>query len=273
MSAIFTYNDNDIYSHHTVDHSPEPDKFHMHAHEWMEIFYIISGKGNYLVEGNLYPLQPGDIFIMRSSEAHCLVINPNHPYERISIHFSPSILSAVDPDMWLMRPFTERPLGQMNRFAADDVRFSQMRSAFDNFCFENIADVRINLIGRLLIFLTALNGVYNAGVMPHIPQQGLQSQLVSYVNEHLFEPMSLQSIAEHFYLSRSQIGRVFVQATGSSLWEYVSLKRLLAARAMIERGESANNACINCGFSDYSAFYRAYRTFFGHSPKKDAPKN
>ena len=45
-----------------------------------------------------------------------------------------------------------------------------------------------------------------------------------------------------------------------------------AARAMIQRGEAASRACIACGFSDYSAFFRAYRSQFGHAPKEDAPE-
>ena len=93
MPHIFTYRDNEIYSHHTIDINPEPDNFPMHAHEWMEVFYIISGEGSYLVEGNQYPLKPNDIFIMRSSEAHRLLINDNQKYERIAIHFSPTLIA------------------------------------------------------------------------------------------------------------------------------------------------------------------------------------
>ena len=273
MPHIFSYRDNELYSHHTIDANPNPEEFLMHAHEWMEIFYIISGKGNYLVEGNQYQLKPNDIFIMRASETHRLVIDPDEPYERIAIHFSPSIIAAVDPDLWLLRPFVERPLGQMNRFDGDDIQFIHLRKIFEDFSFENIADIRLNIMGRLLMFLTALNGIYESALMHHIPEQGLQSQLVRYVNEHLFEQISLQSISDHFYLSRSQISRIFQQATGSSLWEYVSLKRLLAARAMIQRGEAANAAGLTCGFSDYSSFFRAYKSHFGHSPKDDALKN
>ena len=71
----------------------------------------------------------------------------------------------------------------------------------------------------------------------------------------------------------AEISRIFHQATGSSLWEYVTIKRLLAARAMIQRGEPAGTACLACGFSDYSAFFRAYRSHFGHVPRQDAVQN
>lgn len=272
MPHIFSYRDAELYSHHTVDQIPKPEEFTMHAHEWMEIFFFVSGKGSYLVEGTSYPLLPNDILIMRAAETHTLTISSDEPYERIAIHFSPALLDPFDPEHRLLRPFLDRPLGQLNRYAAEDDPNGQLRAAFSGFTFREIPDVRLNLIARLLLFLTTLNGMYEQSGILHAPAQGFQSQLVTYVNEHLFESLSLQSIADSFYRSRSQVSRIFQQATGSPLWEYVTIKRLLAARAMIQRGESANTACTACGFSDYSAFFRAYRAHFGHPPKADSGK-
>lgn len=273
MPHIFTYRDTELYSHHTIDQTPTAEDFSMHAHEWMEIFYFISGKGSYLVEGTPYPLHPNDILIMRAAETHTLTISSDEPYERIAIHFSPSLLASIDPEQRLLRPFLDRPLGQLNYYPAAKDPDGRLRAAFAGFQFDSVPDIRLNLVARLLLFLTTLDGQYERAGMHHTPAQGLQSQLVTYVNEHLFENISLQSVADHFYRSRSQISRVFQQATGSPLWEYVTIKRLMAARAMIQRGEPAGAACIACGFSDYSSFFRIYRTHFGHPPKHDAPKS
>ncbi|MBR5516736.1 MAG: AraC family transcriptional regulator [Firmicutes bacterium] len=271
MSHIFTYRDNKIYSHHSIDKEPYSDDFAMHAHEWMEILYIISGAGTYLVEGNQYPISAGDIFILRPAEMHKLQIDADIPYERMVIHFSPSILDEVDPDHTLLRAFIDRPLGTGNRFVGGEKNTLMLSSAFSGFEFDNIPNTRINLTGRLMLFLSILDGIYGKG-QTHLPAEGFQVQLLEYVNEHLFEDISIQSVADVFYRSRSQISRVFRQATGTSLWDYVTVKRLMAARAMIRRGESAISACTACGFSEYSSFYRAYKSHFGHSPKEDAGK-
>ena len=272
MPHLFSYRDKELYSHHTIDHIPDPEDFSMHAHELMEIYFFISGKGSYLVEGTLYPLKPNDILIMRAAETHTLTISSDEPYERIAIHFSPALLASVDPELRLLRPFLDRPLGQLNYYPAEKDPEGRLRAPFAGFDFDQVPDIRLNLIARLLLFLTTLYGQYELADLHHVPGQGLQSQLVAYVNEHLFGDISLQSVADHFYRSRSQISRIFQQATGSPLWEYVTLKRLMAARAMIQRGETASNACLACGFSDYSSFFRAYRAHFGHVPKEDAAK-
>jgi len=273
MAYIFSYRDTEIYSHHSIDQVPETEGFNLHAHEWMEVLYCISGQGYYQVEGVQYPLEPGDIFILRPGEMHKIIIDSSVPYERIVIHFSPSIIPALDPEQNLLRPFIDRPLGRFNRYSRDIDPKGLLHSAFSGFIFDQISNPKLNLAARLVLFLTILNGLYNQERLPsHIPAPGLQSQLVDYVNEHLFENISIQSIADAFYRSKSQISRVFQQATGSSLWEYVTIKRLMAARAMLQRGESASNACSACGFSEYSSFYRAYKSHFGHSPKEDYMK-
>ena len=268
MPHLFSYRDSELYSHHTLDVLPLQTDHTMHAHELMEVFFFISGKGSYLVEGTAYPLHAGDILILREAEAHTLTISSDEPYERIAIHFSRSLLSAVDPQLRLLRPFLDRPLGQRNYYPAAMDPEGRLRAAFNGFSFDGVPDVRLNLIARLLLFLTTLDGLQQVGA--HLPDPGPQSQLVAYVNEHLFEDISLQSVADHFYRSRSQTARLFQKATGSPLWEYVTLKRLMAARAMIQRGEPAGTACLACGFSDYSAFFRAYRSHFGHVPRQDA---
>jgi len=272
MPHIFIFRDAELYCHHTIDMTPDPAGFSMHAHEWLEIYYFISGSGSYLVEGNQYPLHPHDILIMRQAEAHKLLVEAGTPYERIAIHFSPSLIRGIDPQQRLLRPFLDRPLGQGNLYAAAEDPAGRLRTAFSAFSFEPGTDVRLNLTGRLLLLLSTLSGIYETREKKPTLPEGLQGKLVAYVNAHLFEDISLERVADAFFRSRSQVARIFHQATGSPLWEYVTIKRLLAARAMIERGESAGDACTACGFSDYSVFYRAYKAYFSHSPKADMIK-
>lgn len=268
MKELFSYRDGEIYAHHTIDEHPDPEQFTIHAHEWIEILYVISGRGSYLVEGVQYPLEPQDIFIITPGEMHKLNIDPNQPYERIAIHFRPESLAALDPDNTLLAPFTERNMGRLNRYTLSEDPDGLLRAPFANFIFNGVHNVRLNLFARLVQILTHLDGQFHL-MKQQLPAEA-RNELVGYVYQHLFEDISVQSVADEMHLSRSQVNRIFRQVTGTSMWKYVTAKRLLAARAMINRGESAMDACMACGFSDYSSFYRAYKSYFGHSPKEDA---
>lgn len=269
MAHIFSYKGTKIYSHHSVDSYPDANVFNMHAHDWLEILYCISGKGHYIIEDSLYPLEPGDIFVIRPGEMHKLQIESSSTYERIVIRFSPSLLESHDSQRGLLQVFYDRPSGQRNRYKVKDSPL--IEAALSNYDFDSIPDIGANLVGRLLLILTALEGIYTS--MDHTAGvKNIQRDMLAFVNAHIFDDLSVQMVAEHFGKSRSQVSRIFKQTTGSSLWDYVIAKRLTEARSMIQKGESAHQAAGDCGFSDYSAFYRAYKARFGVSPRDDSPK-
>ena len=262
MDALFEYKDDEIYCHHSLDPHPQPEKFLFHAHEMPEVYCFLSGRGSFLVEGTHYSLSPGDLLLLRPAEAHRMMILPDEPYERIAIHFPLALFDSLDPSRALLRPFFDRELGVHNRYAAQDhpglhPLIGQMTPS------------RFQIISRLMRLLTELSSLRGfASPGPERPGDFAQT-LVRYVNEHLYEPLSLQGISDGFQRSASQISRVFRQATGTSLWEYVMIKRLLAARARLQRGDGAVSTALACGFADYSSFYRAYTRRFGHSPSAD----
>ena len=266
MEALFSYRDELLYCHHSLTESPDPAAFSIHAHEMPEIYCFLEGRAQYLVEGTHYLLSPGDVLLMRPAETHKLILEESSPYRRIAIHFSPALLRDLDGEGRLLRPFFDRPLGQNNHYPA--AQYPRLRQAFADFRLTPGLE-RLQILSRLFLLLTELAAVYPERVGDLAVSGGFPAQLVSYVNSRLFEPISLDEISRRFSRSSSQISRLFRSATGTSLWEYVMLKRLLAARAMLQRGESAASAALACGFSDYSAFYRAYRKRFGHPPSDD----
>lgn len=264
--TIFSYGDDMINCLNSLDLMPDPKAYPIHAHELAEINYLISGKGSYLVEGTTYTLSRKDVLLVRPAEIHKLQISPEEPYHRIAVQFSVELFDVIDPGRRLLRPLFDRGLGQNNLFPAGE--YPRLQQAFSDFVLTPGLE-RVQLFSRILTFFTELATYY-----PSLPAAGGSSpnfslQLVAYVNDHLFEDLSLSKLGEVFYRSTSQIARVFRQATGTSLWEYVLLKRLLAAREKIRCGQNASDACDTCGFSDYSAFYRIYKKHFGNSPSAD----
>ncbi len=62
------------------------------------------------------------------------------------------------------------------------------------------------------------------------------------------------------------MSHTFSSQVGTSIYRYILLKRLLAAREQIVGGISPSEASQNCGFPDYANFYRAFRAEYGVSP-------
>lgn len=289
MKRIKEYSGHGMYCHCSVDEEPDPADFNMHTHEWYEIYMLYSGNASFLVEGTEYRLRKNDLMIMRSAEAHKLIVRPGAPYKRLSVHLAPSTIKSIDGAEILLEPFVRRPLGRGNLF-----RIPSVASAFDRFidCPDPAAD-RAMLLSSVLEVLSAVysafylreeqpdnasRGAATPAVNPSGSRSsagrssagsGIVSSLIEYINGNLFSDFSIDELCSRFFMSRSQLERVFRRATGSSVWKYIQVKRLIAARERILAGEKVYLAALSCGFRDYSSFYRAYSAQFGHSPGSD----
>ena len=274
MKRKFEYKDEDLFCHHSLDICPDPTDFYVHAHERMELLLFISGDASCYVEGSEYVMEPYDVLIMRSAEVHKTHILSQSPYERIALHFSPALITAIDREGLLLRPFLDRPLGRLNHYGAGEIKSDFLRSALENLSPEAGGErARMRVVSALLTMLSEISEVFESH--PGAGQSrddGIAARLVEYINANLFNEISLADISRRFYMSQSQLNRIFGKATGSSLWEYVRLKRLLAARERILAGERATTVCTLCGFKDYSSFYRAYKMHFGHAPSEETKR-
>lgn len=273
MNHRFSYKDEEIYFHHSIDEKPKDTSFKMHLHEQLEIYCYIGGDAVYLVEGTEYPLIPGCILIMRPSESHMIKILSDKTYERFSLHFLPDIISGIDPSHTLLKPFYDHPLGKGNLFLPTDFKLEQPLELLQNMCNTGISDMqkKIEIKIRLFTLLSTISSAFLSKQfeLKNTDEEKLTQKILNYVNLHLFDDLTLGSLSEYFFMSVSQFSRVFKNATGSSVWEYIMIKRLIAAKNNIKKGTQATVAAQQCGFHDYSAFYRAYKKFFGHSPNKD----
>lgn len=271
---MFYYRDAGRYIHHSISKNPKAESFPMHAHDQIEIFCFVSGSCKYLVEGSEYYLQEGDIMIMRPSETHNLCVLDDTPYERIVIHILPEVIAAFDPEGILLKPFFDRPLGKYNQYHSEDFPSNLYMLLMSCFKGESVLGNRLECDTKVY---AVLGEIYKAYVerMKNVPEDEAVDtsdnavRIIKYINDHLFEQLSLKEISEIFYISQSQLNRIFRRATGSPVWEYITIKRLIAARSQIQKGVPAGKVCSICGFKDYSSFYRLYKERFGVSPKQD----
>lgn len=261
----------ELYTRYAVDDNPDDREFVMHVHESCEIFYFISGNAEYLVEGARYPLESGSVLIMRPSESHRAKILGGGKYERYAVNFSVSVIDNIDPEHRLLKAFFDRPLGRGNMFLPTEFGDEDVRKIFAEMCRKSKRyETQLNIKTHLFWLLDRINRAWlKRGRSDYALPQNISERIVLYVNYHLFEELSVPMLAKYFFLSPSQFSRIFKKATGAAPWEYITIKRLTAAREKIRGGEAVQYAAESCGFGDYSSFYRAYVKYFGRSPKYD----
>jgi len=247
--------------------TPMKERFEMHAHSTYEILYFISGDADYAVEGDVYSLKSGDIMLMRKSESHYLKLRSNAVYSRGVINFDPGIFSSVDEEGRMLSIFKDRPLGMYNHYPAELFPDNKWGYYFERIC-------SCCKFWEKKIFLSALlcelSSCYERIVSEtKLPEQSVASHLSDYINTHLFDTLSLEKLSSEFFLSRSQLNRIFKKDMGTTLYNYILLKRLFHSQKLLRDGVNPNQVSSDCGFNDYVSFYKAYKRLFNTSPKAD----
>ena len=96
----------------------------------------------------------------------------------------------------------------------------------------------------------------------------LLDEIISYIEKHFAEEISLKTIAAHFLISESAIGQLFKKQMDVSFYKIVTQRRLIEAKKLIVDGVLLKSIPELCGFSDYSVFYKAFVKEYGISPKE-----
>ena len=90
--------------------------------------------------------------------------------------------------------------------------------------------------------------------------------MLHYISRHVNEELTLDGLAERFYVCKYHLSHTFTKEVGVSLHRYITLRRLLMARQLLSTGMAAGQVSSTCGFSDYTSFYRAFKAEYGISP-------
>ena len=90
--------------------------------------------------------------------------------------------------------------------------------------------------------------------------------VIQYISEHISSDLSVDALSKISSTSPSYLTHNFKKEVGISLHRYILQKRMIYARERIESGERPTKIYTDCGYSDYSSFYKAYVKYFKESP-------
>lgn len=273
MPQKFGYLYNDFKMFHIKDENQR--EFDFHYHDFHKILIFLQGDVSYCVEGRNYELKPFDIVLVRAGEVHRPVIHSNSTYERIIIYISDQFLSEYQTDSYdLAQCFqtAARAHSHVLRMAAEQNNrlFACVQQLELSYHEDDYAD-ELNHQILFLSFLIQLNRAAIHHKLAYI-STGLYNrkiqEILSFINQNLTSDLSIDTLAGQFFVNRYYLMHTFKAETGYSLKRYITIKRLLLSREMIENGTGVTDCCYQCGFQNYSTFSRAYHKQFGMSPRQ-----
>lgn len=280
MSLSYTkrgYLNSDFRIFHLTDNVSR--EFDYHYHDFHKITIFIRGKVKYVVEGKSYDLSPYDIVLVNRGELHRIVVSDKETYERIIVYISPSFIEAYqtessDLSLCFKKAQEEHSsvlrIQSMEKSALLQTTLRLERSFGDS---EFAGDLYRQVL--FLEFMIQLNRAAlknNLEFLDAPTYNPKVTHLIQYINDHLSEPLDMDTLASELYISKYHMMRLFKTETSSTIGSYINQKRLLTARDLILQGVSVTDACFQSGFKDYSTFSRAYKKEFKVSPRNTLNK-
>lgn len=261
------------YHHYKNDSSIVVD-FHQHA--FYEIYIFISGNVNYIIEGRTYKLHPGDVLLTNNRDIHHPEILPSkEPYERIVIWLNQAFFNglldigedltacfqdAANRNYRLFRPGTS----QLQKIQDTCHVIEQERAV-------NRLGSRVMAYSAIMEILVLISRAYyeiSDSAQHGVTENEQINQIVTYINNHYSEDLSLENLSDKFFLSKYYLSHKFKEFTGLSLYQFIMKKRLTIARNMLMRGKTVTETYTECGFNDYSNFLKSFKREFGEKPSE-----
>lgn len=249
------------------------EKFRLHSHEFYEVLLFIQGDSSYVIEGNTYRLNPYDLIIQRKNEMHRIYHNNPSTYERIVLWIQPEFFDFFNCKE-LEEEFLKKTYGTMNKIDAQLCVSSGIYDAFIRLqkYSNNFEDMYSTVVSAIIIEILYL--INNARFYSNDgnPDTTLKS-VIAYINNHYMEKISLDELAERFYITKYHLCRIFKEGTGITVYNYITNKRLMKVKELHEDGKSYGEAASLAGFGNYASYYRAYQKYFGCAPSKKSTDN
>lgn len=255
-------------------HLKEPIKapIEFHYHSFHKIMLLLSGECSYAIEGRRYALEPGDLVLVSAFSLHKPEVTVGAPYERFVLYISPEFLreaGSANCDLEASFRWAKEDFSFVLRSPRQVQGLSVMLAQLERSLAQEGYGRELLCRCQFLEFLISLTRSLSDRRLEQVstPRQSEKiSAILQYLNLHLTEPISIDALAEQFYLSSSHLMHKFKAETGCTIHNYLLEKRLILTMERVSQGMSLREASESCGFGDYSTFSRAYKKRFGQSP-------
>jgi len=235
-----------------------------HAHQHYEFTFGFSRiPVRHSVSGQISQTDTPYILFRSPFILHSLRTLDTQPYKRCQVYFHPGKLKKYKGicDLGSLRsvractiPTDEKQMEYLERL------LSHMRRLWREGAPERVCAGLLSALLHEISELVPQEMIEPDGIPPYI------QQVMLYIVDHMEEELTLEFLAQQFYVGKTKLVEDFRSVTRQSVHEYVTAIRLWRAKTMLAEGMQLSVIADRCGFSRESALITMFRRETGMTP-------
>lgn len=254
-----------------------------HFHDDYEIYYLYAGSRNYFIGQDSYLVEAGGLVLIDSQEIHRTSQHEKPFHDRLLIEIKEEPFGSffgATKEVSLSGLFSHTNcVLQLEHTERETVEalLGELTHTLD----KREVGYRLKsmtLITEVLLFAMSL--LQKREVIPKEPRKQdsgrhiLVSDAASYISAHYHETLTLELLAEHFYVNKSYLSRVFKEITGFTVHEYLNVNRIKASQRLLISGRSSiTDISEQLGYESITYFEKIFKKFTGLTPREFRRKN
>ncbi|MFO0809988.1 MAG: AraC family transcriptional regulator [Gemmataceae bacterium] len=249
-----------LESHHGPGFRMKPER-----HDFLELFYVLHGRGAFHIDGGEYPCRRGDLVAVPVGLLHHIEDDPDEPLSLYGVCVAPRVWEA-EPDVVARLPAGRQPVGRSLA--------SRVRGILRRLLFEQTSPqpggraLAVGLTLQLLARLARESADDQPLPAPVLDSRVAIERYLAELPQRFFEATDLDTAAAELGVSRRRFTQLFRQVAGESWGDVVTRLRIdYAGQLLRETNRSAAATAFECGYEDVSSFYRAFKRLKGVPPR------
>ncbi|MBQ7359752.1 MAG: helix-turn-helix transcriptional regulator [Lachnospiraceae bacterium] len=246
----------------------------LHSHSFYELIYCRNTCGaEYLIGSDRYRLMRGDVVFIPPGVSHRPLLSDHivEPYKRYVLWMSTEFVEQYGK--LFPYPFSEKQ-AYPSMLRTGGTQWGELLAELFR---EGVKEAEAQedgweaaIIGNTITLLTQIKRATNdqAAMALEAEKPELLDRIMAYVEANFAKDISIEEVAKQLFVSNSTISHLFKQKMGISFYRFVTQRRLIAAKKLIEKDIHLETVGIQVGFADYSGFYRAFKKEYGISPRQ-----
>lgn len=240
------------------DWSSEP-----HAHTNAELFYILGGKGSFLLSDKSHPVEKDDLVVINPRVQHCEASDEAQPLEYIVLGVDGLELTASNDNQQQIHVINLAQSGIPIRAYLDEMlrELEDQIPGYETIC-QDLLEV---LLLRVMRYSN-----YSAQPLP--PAKRVSKECAAarrYIEAHFRENLTLDQLAEIVHINKYHMVHSFTKAFGVSPINYLLSLRLQECRYLLQSTDQTMTQISQAvGFSSPCYFSQVFHKATGMSPRE-----